>query len=52
MNKKNGLNSNKEKCDNLEFSSSDKWQYESYYKYQPLFSFKDLLKLFTRKEKQ
>ncbi|MGG0360203.1 hypothetical protein ABEY57_25885 [Bacillus tropicus] len=52
MNKKNDLKSTKAKCNNLELLNSDKWQYESYYKYQPLFSFKDLLKLFTRKAKQ
>ncbi|WP_460229038.1 hypothetical protein [Bacillus cereus] len=27
----------------LQFSNNDAWKYESYYKYQPLFSYKKLL---------
>ena len=52
MNKKNDLIINKIKCNIPKLSNNDKWQYESFYKYQPLFSYKDLMRLFNRNTKQ
>ncbi|XKK18034.1 hypothetical protein HFP68_01660 [Bacillus sp. CB28A.1] len=36
----------KKKTTQLQFSNNDAWKYESYYKYQPLFSYKKLLIFF------
>ncbi|AKR09811.1 hypothetical protein ACTJJY_07095 [Bacillus sp. 22475] len=33
----------KKKTTQFQFSNNDAWKYESYYKYQPLFSYKKLL---------
>lgn len=52
MNKKNDLNDNQTKCKALKLSNNDQWQYESFYRYQPVFSCKALLKFFTRRAKE
>ncbi|WP_242785566.1 hypothetical protein [Bacillus cereus] len=36
----------KTKTKQLQFSNNDAWKYESYYKYQPLFSYKSFLIFF------
>ncbi len=36
----------KTKTQKLQFSNNDAWKYESYYKYQPLFSYKKAFLIF------
>ncbi|ETT83370.1 hypothetical protein AT257_25940 [Bacillus cereus] len=43
-------NSNKPKASNkqLQFSNNDAWKYESFYKYQPLFSYSKLMNFLSQ----
>ncbi len=52
MYKKNDFIDNQNKYKTLKLSNNDQWQYESFYKYQPIFSFEALLKFFSRRTKQ